>query len=64
MAKRFNPHYIPLLTATQESARQEIANPVFKELETQKQKLKKELQKNVNKLADVQQVFNKDGGAL
>jgi len=61
MADRFNPHYIPLLTATQESARQEIANPVFKELEAQKNKLKKELQKNANKLADVQQVFNKDG---
>jgi transposase len=60
MAERFNPHYIPLLTATQESTRQEIANPAYQELEAQKRQLKKELQKNANKLAVVQEVFNQD----
>jgi len=61
MAERFNPHYIPLLRATQESTRQEIANPAYQELEAEKQKVKKQLQKNANKLAVVAEAFNKDG---
>jgi hypothetical protein len=58
IAERFNPHYIPLLRATQESEHQEIDNPIYKELETQKQQLKNKLQKNANQLAGVQEVYN------
>ena len=61
MAERFNPHYIPLLRATQESVDQEIDNPIYKELETQKKQLNNKLQKNANHLADVREVYNQDG---
>ncbi len=61
MAERFNPHYIPLLTASQESTRQEIANPAYQELEAKKQKIEKQLQKNANKLAVVAEALNNDG---
>ena len=61
IAERFNPHYIPLLQATEESEHQEIDNPVFKELKLQKQKLKKRLQNNANQLAGSQESYNKDG---
>jgi len=61
IAERFNPHYIPLLRATQESENQEINNPVYKELERQKQQLNNKLQKNANQLAGVQEVYNQDG---
>lgn len=61
IAERFNPHYIPLLRATQESENQEIDNPIYKELEKQKQQLNNKLQKNANQLADVQEVYNQDG---
>jgi len=61
LAERFNPHYIPLLCATQESEHQEIDNPIYKELKTQKQQLKNKLQMNINQLARVQEVYNQDG---
>jgi transposase len=61
MAERFNPHYIPLLHATQESENQEIDNPIYKELEIQKQQLNNKLQKNANQLAGVQEIYNQDG---
>lgn len=61
MAERFNPHYIPLLRATQESENQEIDNPIYKELEIQKKQLNSKLQKNANQLADVREVYNQDG---
>jgi len=63
MAERFNPHYIPLLQATAESKNQEIDNPIYKELETQKQHIKKQLQKSANQLADLEEVHNHDGSA-
>jgi len=61
MAARFNPHYIPLLHATQESEDQEIDNPIYKELEIQKKQLNNKLQKNANQLAGVREVYNQDG---
>jgi len=61
IAQRFNPHYIPLLQAAQESEQQETANPVFKELTGQKQKVKKRLQSNANQLAVTEESYNKDG---
>jgi hypothetical protein len=61
LIERFNPHYIPLLQATEDSEQQEIFNPVFKELEKKKQEIKKQLDKNANKLVDIQEVYNKDG---
>jgi len=61
IADRFNPHYIPLLQVTKKSEKQEIANPIYKELEKQKAKLKNKLQKNAHKLADVKEVYNQDG---
>jgi len=50
-----------LLWATEESEKQEIANPVFKELKQQKQKIKTQLQKNATELANTQKVYNQDG---
>ena len=61
IAERFNPHYIPLLRTTQESEKQEIDNPIYKELEKQKQQLNNKLQKNANQLAGVQEAYNQDG---
>lgn len=61
LGDRFNPHYIPLLQATKDSEQQEISNPIFKELEKKKQKIKKQLDKNANKLVDIQEVYNKNG---
>ena len=61
LAERFNPHYIPLLQATEESKNQEINNPIYKELETQKQKLKKNLQQNAKHLAALDEAYNQDG---
>jgi len=61
MAERFNPHYIPLLRATQESEDQGVYNPIYKELEIQKQQLNNKLQKNANQLAEVREVYNQDG---
>ncbi len=61
IAERFNPHYIPLLATTHESAQQEIANPLFKELERQKQNLKNQLSKNANQLAQEEEAHNNDG---
>ncbi|MGH7451061.1 MAG: putative transposase [bacterium] len=60
LAERFNPHYIPLLQATEESKNQEIDNPIYKELETQKQKIKKQLQKNATQLANIEEAYNRD----
>ena len=61
MAERFNPHYIPLLQATEESKNQEIDNPIYKELETQKQHINRSLQKNANHLATLAEAYNHDG---
>ena len=61
MAERFNPHYIPLLQATEESKNQEIDNPIYKELETQKQNIKKQSQQRANQLATSEEVYNHDG---
>jgi hypothetical protein len=61
MAERFNPHYIPLMQATEESKNQEIDNPIYKELETQKHHIKKQLQKRANQLATCEEVYNHDG---
>jgi hypothetical protein len=60
IAERFNPHYIPLLEATEESEHQEIDNPVFKELNVRKQRLKNRLQRNANELAGLEETYNKD----
>jgi transposase len=61
LGDRFNPHYIPLLRATEDSENQEVSNPVFKELQQQKQKIKTQLQKNATQLANTKEVYNKDG---
>jgi transposase len=61
IAERFNPHYIPLLHTTQESENQELDNPIYKELEKQKQQLNNKLQKNANRLTTIQEVYNQDG---
>jgi transposase len=61
MAERFNPHYIPLIQATEESKNQEINNPIYKELETQKQHINRSLQKNANHLATLEEAYNHDG---
>ncbi|MGH7597632.1 MAG: putative transposase [bacterium] len=61
MAERFNPHYIPLIQATEESKNQKIYNPIYKELETQKQHINRSLQKNANQLATLEEAYNHDG---
>jgi hypothetical protein len=61
MAERFNPHYIPLMQATEESKNQEINNPIYKELETRKQHINRSLQKNANQLATLAEAYNHDG---
>jgi hypothetical protein len=61
MAERFNPHYIPLLQATEESKNHEIDNQIYKELETQKQHINRSLQKNANQLATLEEAYNQDG---
>jgi hypothetical protein len=62
MAERFNPHYIPLLQTTADSAQQELDNPAYKELERQKQICKKQLQKNATQLAQQEETYKLDGG--
>lgn len=61
LGERFNPHYIPLLQATQESEQQQTGNPRFKELTGQKQKTNRRLKSNANQLALIGETYNKDG---
>lgn len=61
LKERFNPHYIPLIKATEDSLNQEVDNPIVKELMQQINKINKQLQKNANALVHAVEYYNRDG---
>lgn len=58
---RFNLNYVPLIKVTEDSENQEMKNPVFKQTTAKKRTIENGLQKVINTLVDVDEVYNKDG---
>ncbi|MBC8185526.1 hypothetical protein H8E88_30945 [candidate division KSB1 bacterium] len=61
MGDRFNLNYVPLIKVTEDSENQEMKNPLFKQTSAKKRTIENGLQKIINTLADVAEIYNKDG---
>lgn len=61
MGDRFNLNYVPLIKVTGDSENQEMKNPVFKQTTAKKRTIENSIQKIINKLVDVVEIYNKDG---